>query len=72
MSLAERHAPGDLEDDELLPISYVVAHINVNERTVRRWIKAGKLTAIWITPRTVRITRSSYRALRTQKKHDSY
>jgi excisionase family DNA binding protein len=35
-----------MDDDRLLTIAEVAERLRVNEETVRRWVRAGRLTAV--------------------------
>jgi excisionase family DNA binding protein len=49
--------------DKALTVSAAAAHLNVTPRTVRRWIKQGRLRAYRVGPRCIRIDRDDLAAL---------
>jgi excisionase family DNA binding protein len=44
--------------DEFLTVAEVAALLKINQQTVRNWIDAGKLPAVRVGARRVRVTRS--------------
>ena len=52
-----------LPEKELLRLDEVAKYCSVTVRTVRRWIEEGRLVAIRLSPRVMRIRVSSVRRL---------
>jgi excisionase family DNA binding protein len=50
-------------DRRFVTIREAANHIKVNERTIRDWIRAGKLTGYRFSPRTIRVDLAELDAL---------
>ena len=52
---------------EVRTIQEIADKLKVNQRTIRRWIKAGKLNAVKLSCNTIRITDEEYKRLLNEK-----
>jgi excisionase family DNA binding protein len=53
--------------DEFLTVAEVASILKLNQQTVRNWIDTGKLPAVRIGPRRVRIRRSDFDRLISER-----
>lgn len=49
------------DPDQLLTYSEAASLLRVHEKVVGEWVRAGRLRAVRLTPRAVRITRADLR-----------
>ena len=54
---------------DLVTIAEAAAHLRLNEITIRRWLKAGKIQCFRLGPRSIRISASDLERYLEQKKH---
>lgn len=59
MSLSEATTPTEYGPGDLMKVSEVAATLDVNYRTVERYIRNGRLDVVRLGARTIRVTRES-------------